>query len=441
MGMHTKLRQLLRKQTSRDVVVNILGTYSSVVFALVFVLVLTRLMGEEEYGVLSVLLGIIYVLANIMEFGTTATIFSSVPSMYLHPNRHGLNRFIKSTFYYQTIFSAVVIGLLILSFPQLDALFFKTGASYLTLTVSAISVLGFIWQNTLLNIMFAVKKFLEANLWLFISNFLKTLILFVLLPLNLVSVESVIIVFGLIGPLIFLVAVAARHYKMALNIILHTKPNRDDFKVRYTLTNFAAQQFLNTGMRMDLFILSYFGMRKEVGEYGLAQKIILTIISTVISVTQVLSPAYSSIKTRTEVRRELKHSLTYLLFPTSLFAGVVFVPDVVFGLLFANKFEGTANLTRIMAMPFVVFSLAQVLGLLLLYTFKKPKDLLVSYVFFFIAMTVGCLSLIPRMGVLGAPVTILLSFVVMTAIQMAYVKQHYCALPSENQIPVRTQRS
>ena len=159
--MRKVIDKILHHQTNRDVIVNTIGNYLNVVFVAFFALILVRIMSPENYGVLSVLLGISYVLANMLDFGTTATIYSYVPDLYTSKSPR-LYQFIKSTFFFQSLFSAIVLLVLFIGFPWLDEVFFKTGAPLPELYLTAISVLFYIWQNFFTNILFAAKKFLKA---------------------------------------------------------------------------------------------------------------------------------------------------------------------------------------------------------------------------------------------------------------------------------------
>ncbi|MBP6993872.1 oligosaccharide flippase family protein, partial [Candidatus Woesebacteria bacterium] len=232
-----KVKQVIQhfnSKTGRLIIVNTIGTYLNIAFALFFVLLLTRTMGRVEYGTMTILLNVSYILANILEFGTTATIYSHIPGMHaISERREELLGFIKTTLVYQSGLSIMVIGLLIIAFPTLDQHFFKTSAGVPTLTITAISVLCFIWQNTLLNMLFAMKKFVAANVWLNVSNLIKTVVIILLFPLNLVSLGSVIFVFGVVGPIIF-IGIAAWYYRSDVGTILsNVKTSRDQLKIQY----------------------------------------------------------------------------------------------------------------------------------------------------------------------------------------------------------------
>lgn len=413
--MVKRLLSFIVRPTSKQVIVNTIGNYLNVFFTAFFALVLVRILTPPQYGVLSVLLGIAYVLANVLDFGTTAAIYSYLPTLY-EKKAENLYRFIKSTFYYQSLFSFVVIALLFTFFPFLDKIFFKTYAPSWELYLTAFSVLFFIWQNFVLNILFAAKKFLKANLYLNASNIIKTLVIFFMILTKTVTVGSVIFAFGIVGPIIFFFLLFIEK-KDLLFILLKAEVKREEFRFGYTLTYFIASQFLNLGLRMDLFLLSYFLSKAEVGYYGLSQKIILTVITTVISITQVLSPSFSRIMKKSEVMSHIKTGFLYLLLPAGLFLLLYFLPNQIFYVFFTEKFASTAPITKALSLPFIIYTLGSLPTLFLLYTVKKPSYILLSSILFFVILTVGCYILIPTMGVYGPPYAIFAALLVSTLVQ------------------------
>lgn len=414
--MIPRLLVFFKRPTSVNVLINTLGNYLNVFFTALFALILVRILTPSQYGVLSVLLGIAYVLANVLDFGTTATIYSYLPAMY-EEKSYQLYRFIKSTFFYQSIFSFLVITVLLVSFPFLDKYFFKTGAPWWELALTSISVLFLIWQNFFQNILFAAKKFFKTNVYLNVANIIKTLLLLLLIAAKTVTVGSVIFVFGILGPVIFF-AFLLIEKKSLVPIFIRSEVDRKEFRFGYTLTYFIASQFFNLGLRMDLFLLSFFLTKADVGYYGLSQKIILTIITTVVSITQVLSPSFAKITKRSEAISQLKIGFTYLLLPAGLFLLLFFTPDGVYNIFFTDKFVQTAPITKALSLPFIIYALGSLPMLFLLYTVKKPSYILFSNIVFFIIISVGSYYLIPKMGVFGPPYAIAAALIIATAIQI-----------------------
>ncbi len=429
--MLERLLLFIKKPTSQHVIINTLGNYLNVFFTAFFALLLVRILNPSLYGVLSVLLGIAYVLANILDFGTTATIYSYLPPMY--EKKHvNLYNFLKSTFFYQSLFSFVVIGLLFIFFPYLDKVFFKTGAPSWELYLTTFSILFLVWQNFALNSLFATKKFLQANIFLNVANLAKTLIIFALIFLHQITVGSIIFVFGIVGPILFFLFLFFEK-KHVFTHVLKAKVDRKEFRFGYTVTYFIASQFLNLGQRMDLFLISYFGLKAGAGFYGLSQKIVLTIMTTIVSITQVLSPGFSRIVNKKEAGSQLRTGFLYLLLPATLFLVLFLLPNQVFYLFFTVKYAQTAAITKALSIPFIIYTLGNLPQLFILYTLKKPTPILIANVLFFLIVTVGSYLLIPRFGVFGPPWAVLAGFLVNASILSLVAIREYQKLPSNNE--------
>ncbi|OGK12785.1 hypothetical protein A3A93_02665 [Candidatus Roizmanbacteria bacterium RIFCSPLOWO2_01_FULL_38_12] len=425
--MLQRLISFIKEPTRKNIAINTIGNYLNVFFIALFALILVRIMTPAEYGVLSVLLGISYVLATILDFGTTATIYSYVPALHAENNPR-LFRFIKSTFFYQSLFSIIVIGILFLTFPYLDRIFFKTNAQTWVLNLTILSVLFFIWQNFFTNILFAAKKFLRANLYINIGNVVKTIVIGLMAYFGTLSVGEVIFVFGLLGPVVFFILLLFTN-RRHVSTVFRAKIAKEEFRFGYTLTYFLGSQFYNLGLRMDLFLLSYFALGEQIGYYGLAQKIILSIIASIVSITQVLSPRFATIKTKKDARSEMKRAFKYLLIPSAIFILLYFTPKIIFELVFTGNFSQTEAATKALALPFILNAVGSVPMLFILYTVKKPGYILWSNLIFFLIITLGSYYLIPQRGMFGPPIAIFFAFLIATAIQTVAMIREYKKLP------------
>jgi O-antigen/teichoic acid export membrane protein len=220
-----------------------------------------------------------------------------------------------------------------------------------------------------------------------------------------------------------------RVYRSHLRPIWYTKPDITYLDVRQVLTGFAAQQMFSTGMRADLFILKYLRLDSAVGDYGLAQKIILAIISVVVSTTQVLSPKFSHVHSRSQLRSLLRQSVSYLMIPTVLFLLLLCIPEWVFELVFTDKFAEALPLTRMLGLAYATFALSQIPWLALLYTFKKHGILLVTNTIFLVVNTTCTLIAVLLWGPIGGPLAIGVSFFTITVVQSIFVYRAYLSLP------------
>lgn len=426
--MRDRITAFLKRSSSRDVFINTLGNYLNTAFTAFFVYLLVRILNPAEYGVLSVLLGIAYVLSNILDFGVTATIYSYLPTL-IEEKSNDVYQFMKSTFFYQSLFSSIVIGILFITFPFLDRVFFKTRAPIIDLYLTAISVLFFIWQNFMVNCLFAAKRFLRANVYINLSNFIKLAVLLGMVYFNLISVGSVIFVYGVVGQFIFFVFIFFDK-KSILSLIARAPIKRKEFRFRYTLTYFAASQFFNLGTRMDLFLLSYFQLGKDIGFYGLSQKIILSVLATIVSITQVLSPGFSRIKNKKEALQQFKHGFLYLLIPTVLFIILTILPAFVFSAVFTEKFVAATGITHFLSVAYIPYALGNIPWLFVLYAMKKPIHLLISNLLFFVIVTAGSYILIPTQGVYGPPIALFFALLIDIGYLVVVMVQAYKKLPT-----------
>ena len=427
--MIRRIFNFIKKPTSRNIIINTVGNYINVVFIFFFAILVTRIISPTQYGVLSVLLGISYVLANVLDFGTTATIYSYLPPL-IEKSKKDTYVFIKTIFVYQTLFSLIIIAILFVTFPFLDRIFFKTNAPKWELYVTIISVLFFIWSNFFLNILYASKQFLKANIYSLIANVVKTVVIIGFALAGRLYVGTVIFVFGIVGPLVFFILILYEK-RGRLDFFMKSKINREHFRLKYTLTFFIATQFFNLASRMDLFLLSFFFPGSaQIGHYGLAQKIILTVTMAIVSITQVLSPQFSHLKTRDEVRHQVKTGFYYLIMPAGIFILLFLTPDIIFKLSFPERYIKAAAITRALSIPYLISILGNIPNLFVLYTIKKPVYILWTNIVFLIVVSAGYFLLIPRFGVM-APVYILtLGFIVGTSITTIASIYEYKKLPS-----------
>jgi len=424
--MIAKLSLFLKRPTSTAIIINTIGNYLNVFFSAFFVWLLVRIISKSDYGVLSVLFGVSFVMANLLDFGTTATLYSYLPNLIEQKSQNAY-RLIKSTFFYQTLFSVIIVGFLLITFPWLDHVFFKTKAPLLTLSVTALSVLFFIWQNFLSNCLYVAKRVLQVNIYTLVANVVKTGIVIACALGHSISIGLIIFVFGIVGPTIFFILVYSSK-KNHMAAVMRAPIERRDFKVSYTLTYFIASQFFNLGLRMDLFLLSFF-LSKDLGDYGAAQKIILTIITAVVSITQVISPLYAKIRSQKDLFMHIRSSLLYMIIPTTIFIALFFTPDWVFKFFFTNKYFNTPIIARQLAIVYIPYSFISLFHLFLLYSVKRPKDILVGNIAIFIIVSLGCYLFIPHYGFQAAVWSIGASFAVASVILIIFSVRAFKHMP------------
>lgn len=390
---------------SINIILNTIGNYLNVFFTALFAFFLVRILSPVEYGTLSVLLGIAYTLANVLDFGVSASLYSYLPPL-LEKKTEKIYAFLKTALFYQTAFSFITVTLLFIFFPMIDRYFLKTNAPVWELFLTTFSVLFLIWQNYASNSLLAAKRVFQATFFLNASNIAKTLLLFILFYFKKTNISTIIFTFGIFGPLVyFLFLFFGKKY--VIRQIIKAQIKKEELKLSYTFVYFLASQFSNFGTRIDLFLLSYFFPKTALlGYYGLSSKIILTLFAAISSVTQVLSPHFSLVKEKKELIKLLKRSFLYLLLPTFLFILLILTPSFIFKLAFTEKFNQTAKITKALAFSYLFLPLSNIPYLYFLYTKKNPQKILIANIIFFLIAFLGNYFLIPIKKAFGPPIAI-----------------------------------
>lgn len=417
-----QLRNFVTRPTSVNIMINTSGSILNVLFGALIHFILFRMMSPVEYGILTIWLSIVYVLSAMLDFGTTATIYGYLPQLLIE-RKKDLYNFLKSLLVYQSILGLLSAIVLLAAFPTIDTLFLKTNAPYSLIAATVAAVLFFIVQNFTINLLYASKDFVRANLYINVANFLKVLLLISLVPLQRTDTTTIFSVITVGGVVLFFIPVLMTRGHILLRLWKATL-TRKAIRLRYTFTYLLSTQIFNLGQRMDLFLLSYFGLGADAGYYAAAQKILLSIASAIISVTQVLSPQFSHVTSKKALKTFTKQSLLYLSLPAGIFLLLIVTPQSLFT-LYLDKFDRASVLARQLAPAYVIYSFANFPLLFLLYTVKKPGGILFANSAFFMSMVIGCYTLIPAAGLAAIPAVVTGSISLAALILCIYTVYEY----------------
>ena len=135
-------------------------------------------------------------------------------------------------------------------------------------------------RNTILNSLFAREQFIYANIAQTIANVSKIGLVLILMYFQKLTVTNTIIVLGVFGQVLFILCILIKQRSLLADFI-RAPINRADIRLRYMGTYFIATQAFTLASRLDLFMIAHYLPLERVGEYSIAQKIILNIITTV----------------------------------------------------------------------------------------------------------------------------------------------------------------
>src|SRR3989344_675775 len=406
-----QIRTLLRERTTAEVVVNTIGNYLNIFFSVLYVVIIARFFTPSENGIYIVLFTLVYVFTNIFDFGTSATIYSYLPSMLQDKTKSF--SFLKITFVYQTILAtaALIVLSLLINPINNDWLKLHVPFRYFIWAFGTIPLL--IWQNFILNTLYASRRFFTANVLINMINITRLLLLLLFKIYGILNLEWLLIIFGPLAPILFILLIVVIYPKLPKQFI-EASLVRKHLNLGYSFVFFIATQLYFIASRLDLFIIAHFLTKTEVGYYGLAQKIVFSILTTINSVTQVLSPQFSVVKTKSQVNLLMRRFGIFCILPIGLLIGAIITPDFIYNLVFSIQYAAMPPVAKLLSGVNIFFVVMQIPMLFFLYAVKKPKYVLISNAILLTIIGVGSYYGAQNYGLFGPPLALLASYIIVT---------------------------
>lgn len=405
---------------SKDIIINAGGAYLNIGFA-TFYTIFARAFDRVEFGVLSVLLVFSYVLANVFNFGMPAAIYAHIPEI-AHDHKKAV-QFLKSNILLLSVLAVMSLGIIFFISPYLDLHIFKLNAPPIYYGLALLGTFFYIIQNFVRDSLNAVGDFLHINIAQNISNAVKTTLLIAFAVNHSLTIVNALFIMGIIGPaIVFTIVLFERRW--IVHSFMSSNITRSAIKLGYTTQYFIASQLFALASRVDLFMVAYFLMPGDKGDYALAQRVVLAIVTTTDSISQVLSPQFAKVRSHHDVLALFKKSFIFVLLPTALFVAAMVAPTFLYTLFFTDKFILSFPVTRLLSFAYIPYNFAAILLLYFLYTIKKPIHVIYSNLILVVILILGDFILIPRLGLYGPPVASLIAFMAVL-IYLSVVFMHH----------------
>lgn len=402
-----RIIRFLRLPTTKDVFVNTVGSYVNVAFATFYTIFLARVFDRVEFGVLSVLLVFSYVLANILSFGMPASIYAHLPDIAKDGER--AMEFLKSNVFLLMGLAGTALFVIFGVSGYIDKNFFKLDAPSVYYALALTGTFLYVLQNFVRDSLNAIGEFLHINIAVNISNFVKASILIILAMQSRITIGNTLAVLGIVGPLVVF-AVVLFERRWIVSSLVQTRISKKAIKIGYTVQYFIATQLFMIATRVDLFLVAFFLLPGDKGDYGLSQRIALAIVTTTDSITQVLSPQFAKAHTPSKILKLFRKGFMYMILPSAIFVAASFTPTGIYDLFFTTKFTQSVPITKLLSIAYIPFNFAAVMILFFLYSIRKPKYVLVANFILVVILLVGNVLFIPSLGLFGPPIAAVAAF-------------------------------
>lgn len=397
MTIRSRVLELASTATFRQSVVTMGSIVINAVLATLFYLLLARVLGSSEYGLVILSFATVAIMTVVFDFGNDR---GMVRFLSLYPSDTEKGQKILKAIFLTKIFSSLFFIALFSIFPyQIAVLLFNQPAmaAYLPLTaVCFASQLLFYFSTYYFQ---AQEKFL---FWggLFVGANLSRLIFAVIFAaFGRLDTYVALSLFALTPLLSFSVALS----KIGISF-LRQKLSSDIFLELFSFnkwaTGFSAVSTVSS--RLDTYLTSYFSRLSDVGVYGLATQATLIMPNLVTALGAVTSPKFSRFRNSSDNKRYLFKSVLFYSV-IAILSGIVLLP-VGYVFMYISGPEYLSGF-----IPFAILLLSQLVFL----AFSPLRDSILFYYsrpdfFFWLSLLHGALTLsaglflIPRLGLLGA---------------------------------------
>lgn len=393
---------VLKTRTAIQSSITTSATLLNGLLGVAFYILVARILGPAEFGILAVALASLTLIADIANVGTDTGIIRFV-GKYLKEDKSKVFKFLKLGLEIKALAFLVVLTIGWLLIPQIAFLVFRNSSFIVPLQLSLLGVGSALAFSFISHAIQAHQKYTQWALLNIGQNSLRLLMIIVLLFLGLGDLETVLVTYITIPLLGFLVGL------LFIPNFLFTK---NEFSVASEFFHYNKWIALGsliaaTGARIDTFITAKLLSTTQVGIYAAANQLTVVVPQLVFAIATVAAPKLAGMGSRREAKLYLQ-KLQLLVIGLALTI-LIAIPISFWAIPY---FYGPAYIQSIV--PFSILLLGQLFFLLALpshqaiyYYFGQPKLFVIISLFQLLIVSILSWVLIGRWGIIGSATAVL----------------------------------
>lgn len=420
-NLRSGIFQLLSSKTIQNTGVVFGGNIIASGFSLITILILTKTLSPETFGILSLVSSVALLLISLTDFGIAVGLSKFVIPMEDKSSAKAVS-FFRTVFWIE-IFLGITTILLGLIF--LDPISYWLGGSKLKgplalgfIIAGLLSFYAYVsvvlqtlqkfWTLTALNIFSNLFK-LTMVATLFYTGYLT---LWNTLYINLFSALAILLCGLLIVPKFFIGIVWKEDINSAGKLFSFTKW----LAISYALNAIAS--------RLDILMLSHFRTSLEVGYYALAFQLSAAFPLLLGAVSTVLIPKVSNLKTGDQLGKYIIKSLKSSIFIVPLILVGIIISPVVVKALFGSRYIFSIPILQIFLLNYLLILIINPISLVM-YALGKQKLLVFINTISLFTLFILQIYLIPGFGGVGAAISLLFNTMLAMLILVCFLFLFY----------------
>ena len=401
--MKLMLKSILATATFKQSQVTIVGTIINGVLGALFYIVLARFLGPSDFGILTVSLTTLVLIADIADVGTNTGLIRFVSS-HIVENKEKAYRFLKLSLEIKLLAWGITFLLVYLVTPFLAKQVFHKDELLLPLRLVAFGIGGALLFTFATSALQAFQKYFLWGFVNIVTNAVRLTLILVLGYVSLLNIENSLFIyiilpfFGFFLALFFLPARQFMQHRKEFSLA------RELFKYNIPVAIFTIIAAFSA--RLDIYLNAALLSAKEVGIYGAASQLVQIMPLLVSALGLVSAPKFASFTNNSQMLVYFKKFQFFVLGLCVL--GILTIPLSIYliPMLFGVSYQAAIS-------PFIFLFLGQLIFLFsipvhhsIIFYFGRPD------VFIWVALghliIIGGLGylMIASFGIVGAAITV-----------------------------------
>lgn len=410
-GYHSKqsflqIKDIFKTATLRQSSVTLIGTLINGALGLLFYIVAARSLGPENFGLLSVSIVFLTMLADLADLGTNTGLVRFVAGKVIEDRKKVLE-VLKISLLIKLLvwFSILIIGFILAPFIA-SQIFYKNELAA-PLRLAMLGVGGAMLFSYATSALQAFQKFLIWSSVNIVINLLRLILLTLFVFMATIDLSNALIIYISMPFLGFLIA---SFFLPTLQVLsAELKLPREMIKFNASVAVFTF--FAAISARLDTFITARLLDAHEIGIYSSANQLTAFVPQLISALGVVVAPKFASFDTQEKMLIFLK-KLQLMVSGIALF-GLLIIPVAYFliPLIYGQSYEAATVPFIFLLLGMLVFLISIPIHNSIFYYFGKPEVFIWVSIGHLLVIGVLGYYLIGQYGVLGAALTVLTGMV------------------------------
>lgn len=402
------LKSILRTATFKQSQITVVGTIINGFLGAVFYILLARFLGPSDFGLITVSIATLTMIADIVDFGTNTGLVRHIPANINLDSGKAI-KFLKLALVFKLIIwiLVLIIGFFLAPFTAKEI--FNKVELINPLRLVMIGVGGALLFSFTTS---ALQAFQKYFVWSFINiatnalRLILILFLFFNMSINLYSGLISYIIMPFFG---FLVALLFLPLKRIIVVKNMTDVAKQFFNYNFWVGIFTIIAAVSA--RLDTFLSARLLSAFEIGLYGAASQLVSLVPQIISGLGVVAAPKFASFQNNKQMITYFKKLQLFVL--GLAFLGVLTIPILVYliPILFGKEYSQAIIPFIILFLAMLVFLISLPIHTSIIYYFGKPNVFVWVSIGHLLIIGVFGYFLISTFGIVGASVTVLVGMI------------------------------